>query len=332
MVEFDVILGMDSFSPYHAILDCHAKKVTLAMPGLPRLEWRVTLNYVPSMVVSFLKAHRLFDKGCDAYLAFVRDVSVDTPKVESVLIVRDYPDIFSADLLCMPPDRDIDFGVQGLTVCTVCDASRVGLRSVLMQDGRVIANASRQLKVHEKNYNIHDLELAAIIHALFGGTICTVSLGYDITILYHLGKANVVADALSRKEESLDSLAYLPATERPLALDVQALANQFVRLNVLKHSRDLACMKYHVDPSHVLDFSSFQLDKDLSYIEEPVTILDMQVRKLTSKSIVLVKVQWRGQPIEEATWETEHVMRSHSPHIFVTSGMSLYSFEDERLF
>jgi len=47
-----------------------------------------------------------------------------------------------------------------------CDASRIGLEAVLMQDARVIAYASRQLKVHEKNYPVHDLELAAIVHAL----------------------------------------------------------------------------------------------------------------------------------------------------------------------
>ena len=64
---------------------------------------------------------------------------------------------------------------------------------------------------------------------------------YDITILYHPGKANVVADALSRKSASMGSLAYIPVGERPLALDVQALANQFVRLDVSEPSRVLAC-------------------------------------------------------------------------------------------
>ncbi|XP_070045903.1 uncharacterized protein [Nicotiana tomentosiformis] len=48
--------------------------------------------------------------------------------------------------------------------------------------------------------------------------------------------------------------------------------------------------KYHGDPSHVLDFSSVQMDKDLSYVKELVDILDTQFRKLRSKSIVSVKV------------------------------------------
>ncbi|XP_070024631.1 uncharacterized protein [Nicotiana sylvestris] len=77
--------------------------------------------------------------------------------------------------------------------------------------------------------------------------------------------------------------------------------------------------RYYSDPSHVLDFSSVQLDKDLSYVEKPVAILDRQVRKLGSKNIASVKVQWQGQPVEEATWETEQDMRSHYPHLFTTS-------------
>ncbi|XP_070022422.1 uncharacterized protein [Nicotiana sylvestris] len=53
----------------------------------------------------------------------------------------------------------------------------------------------------------------------------------------------------------------------------------------------LILRRYHSDPSHVLDFNSVQLDKDLSYIEEPVAILDRHVRKLRSKNIASVKVQ-----------------------------------------
>ncbi|XP_070039780.1 uncharacterized protein [Nicotiana tomentosiformis] len=105
MVDSDVILGMEWLSPYHAILDCHAKIVKLAMLGLPRLELRGALDYIPSKVMSFIKAHRMVKKGCDTYLAFVRDVSADTPTVELVPAVRDFPEVFPADLPGMPHDR-----------------------------------------------------------------------------------------------------------------------------------------------------------------------------------------------------------------------------------
>ncbi|WMV42529.1 hypothetical protein MTR67_035914 [Solanum verrucosum] len=111
-----------------------------------------------------------------------------------------------------------------------CDASRVGLGCVLMQRGKVIAYASRQLKVHEKNYPTHDLKLAAVVfalkiwrHYLYGVHVDVFTdhkslqyvftqkelnlrqrmwleflKDYDMSVHYHPSKANVVADALSR--------------------------------------------------------------------------------------------------------------------------------------
>nr|GEV37345.1 hypothetical protein [Tanacetum cinerariifolium] len=89
------------------------------------------------------------------------------------------------DKLCNTPVLALSNGPENFVV--YCDASRVGLGCVLMQRGKVIAYASRQLKIHEKSYTTHDLELE-----LFSD--------YDYEIRYHPGKANVVADALSRKE------------------------------------------------------------------------------------------------------------------------------------
>ncbi|XP_070039758.1 uncharacterized protein [Nicotiana tomentosiformis] len=55
-------------------------------------------------------------------------------------------------------------------------------------------------------------------------------------------RVNIVANALSKKDESMKSLAYLPVFERPLAMDVRILANQFMRLDVSEHSGVLSCV------------------------------------------------------------------------------------------
>ncbi|XP_059289846.1 uncharacterized protein LOC132043357 [Lycium ferocissimum] len=71
--------------------------------------------------------------------------------------------------------------------------------------------------------------------------------------------------------------------------------------------------KYVSDGSHVIRWDSVMLDQNLSYEEEPIAILDNQIRNLTSKEIVYVKVQWSGRPVEEATWEIELDMRARYP-------------------
>ncbi|XP_070019620.1 uncharacterized protein [Nicotiana sylvestris] len=72
MINFEVILGMDWLSLYHTLLDCHAKTVSLAMSGLPRLEWKGSTVDTSSRVISFLRARYMVEKGCLDYLAYVR--------------------------------------------------------------------------------------------------------------------------------------------------------------------------------------------------------------------------------------------------------------------
>ncbi|XP_050207532.1 uncharacterized protein LOC126656949 [Mercurialis annua] len=69
------------------------------------------------------------------------------------------------------------------------------------------------------------------------------------------------------------------------------------------------------DPCHVIIPQSVEIDRELSYEEQPVEIVDAQVRKLRSKEIPMVKVLWRNNSIEECIWETESDMRSRYPFL-----------------
>ncbi|XP_070011409.1 uncharacterized protein [Nicotiana sylvestris] len=287
MIDFEVISGMDWLSSYHATLDYHAKSVTLAMPELSILEWKDSSISSSSRVISFLKAQHLVEKGCLAYLAYVRDTIAESLMIDSVPVVPEFADAFPSNLPGMPPDRDIDYcidlapGTQPISIppyrmapkdlkefkkqleellakgfvrpsispwgapvlfrkkkdetmrmcidylqlnkVTIkkvslphiddlfdqlqgsrgfssiaspltgltqkgapfhwsddCEAGFLNLKialttthvlvlpsgSGMYTEGRVIAYASLQLKIHEKNYTVHDLELAAIVHAL----------------------------------------------------------------------------------------------------------------------------------------------------------------------
>ncbi|GKB58610.1 putative reverse transcriptase domain-containing protein [Tanacetum coccineum] len=119
------------------------------------------------------------------------------------------------DKLCNAPVLALPDGPEDFVV--YFDASEIGLGHVLMQRGKVIAYASRQSKIHEKNYTTHDLELDVVVFALkiwryYLYEIKSIELfsDYDCEICYHPGKANVVADTLSRKErEVVDEFAVL---------------------------------------------------------------------------------------------------------------------------
>ncbi|XP_070019696.1 uncharacterized protein [Nicotiana sylvestris] len=409
MVDFDVIMGMDWLYSCFAKLDCRTRTVRLEFPNKPVVEWKVD-NVVPKgQFISYLKAAKMIKKGCIYHFVHVTDTDTEAPSLESIQVVNEFLDIFPDELPGIPPNREIDFGINvmrgmqpisippyrmelaelkelkeqlkdflekdsfmivfiddtlvysrsqedhvdhlrvvlqtlqqhqlyatfskcefwlesvtflghvvsregimvdpqkiavvknwprsttpteirsflglaryyrrflegfstlaspltklmqkavkfqwfdacersfqelksRLTTTSVLtlpegtegfvvyyDASRIRLERVLMQNGKLIAYASSQLKNHEKNYPTHDLELAAVKELNLRQRRCLQLLkDYDIDILYHPGKANVGEDALSRK--FMGSLAHLEAYQRPLAREVHQLASLGVRL------------------------------------------------------------------------------------------------------
>ncbi|GJX02478.1 putative reverse transcriptase domain-containing protein [Tanacetum coccineum] len=226
------------------------------------------------LVLELLKKEKLYAKfsKCDFWLQEVHflgrvvnqnGIHVDPSKIEEVknwkspttpseirsfLGLAEQEEAFQTlkNNLCDAPILSLPDGVGYFVV--YCDASNQGLGCVLMQRGKVIAYASRQLKIHEKNYTTHDLELGAVVFALktwryylYGmkSVIYTdhkslqhifdqkelnmrqrrwieLFSDYECEIRYHLGKANVVADALSRKER------VKPRSVQAMAMTIQS--------------------------------------------------------------------------------------------------------------
>nr|GEW19782.1 hypothetical protein [Tanacetum cinerariifolium] len=179
------------------------------------------LPYLDKFVIVFINDILIYSKTQEKHVEHLRPSKIEA--VENRKAPRTPSNVRSflgqTGYYCRPEDFVV-----------YCDASRLGLGCVLMQRGKVIVYVSRQLKIHEKNYTTHDLELGTVVfafkiwrHYLYGikSVIYTdhkslqhifsqkelnmrqrrwIELFSDCAIRYHPGKANVVADALSRKE------------------------------------------------------------------------------------------------------------------------------------
>nr|GEZ19398.1 hypothetical protein [Tanacetum cinerariifolium] len=153
-------------------------------------------------ILDLLKEEKLYAKfsKCEFWLKEVQflghvvnkeGIHVDPSKMNKAYVWGDKQEeafCILKEKLCNAPVLALPNGPNDFVV--YCDASNQGFGCVLMQRGKVIAYASRKLKIHEKNYTTDDLELGAI----------ELLSDYECEIKYHPGKENVVADALSRKE------------------------------------------------------------------------------------------------------------------------------------
>nr|GEW32524.1 retrotransposon protein, putative, Ty3-gypsy subclass [Tanacetum cinerariifolium] len=288
--------------------------------------------------------------------------------------------------LCSAPILALPEGSENFVV--YCDASQKGLGVVLMQKEKVIAYTSRQLKVHEKDYTTHNLELGTIVFALkmwrhyLYGTKCVVFTDhksmqhildqkelnmrqrwwlerlsdYDCEIRYHLGKANVVADDLSRKERkyqkssgllvqpeipqwkweniTMDFVTKLPRTTTRQDT-IWVIADRLTKsAHFLPMREDDTLEKltrhYHTsikaapfealhgpDEPLAIPLDEIQVDNKLHFIEEPVEIMDREVKSLKQSRIPIVKVCWNSRRGHGFTWEREDQIQKKYPHIFL---------------
>nr|GEY24165.1 reverse transcriptase domain-containing protein [Tanacetum cinerariifolium] len=164
--SFDVIIGMDWLANHHAVIVFdemivripYGDEVLIVQDDRNGKGKKLKLS-----IISCTKTQKYIKKGFPIFLTQVIKKEIEDKseekRLEDVPTIRDFPKkLCSASILALPKGSE-NFMVY-------CDASHKGLGAVLMQKKKVIAYASRQLKIYKKNYTTHDLELGAMVFAL----------------------------------------------------------------------------------------------------------------------------------------------------------------------
>jgi hypothetical protein len=112
MKDFDVILGMDWLSRYHASVDCHKKRVIFQIPGEEEFSFENGQVRPRVPLISAVKARKLLWTGCEGFLAAVVEQGRKGPVVDDIPVVKDFPDVFPEELPGLPPDREVEFVIE----------------------------------------------------------------------------------------------------------------------------------------------------------------------------------------------------------------------------
>ncbi|GJT39769.1 putative reverse transcriptase domain-containing protein [Tanacetum coccineum] len=283
-------------------------------------------------------------------------MKVNEPKLKDIPVIHEFHGVFPKDLLGLPPSREVEFHIDLILGAMPVAKSPYRLAPTEMQElsnqlkelqdkgfirpssspwgapvlfvkkvkrNKVIAYASRQLKIYEKNYTTHDLELGAVARLLEAQTEASKGVNTPAEMLKGLDKqferkedgglylAEIIWKALGAQLDLCT--AYHPQTDGQSERTIQTLEDMLRACAIdfggnwdtylpLKTARDLQ-KSYADNRQKQLEFSvgdvnlhvpleeiKIEIDNGLSFVEEPIKIVDREVKKLNQSRIPIVKV------------------------------------------
>ncbi|GJY39662.1 putative reverse transcriptase domain-containing protein [Tanacetum coccineum] len=209
----------------------------------------------------------------------------------------------SAPILALPEGSE-DFMVY-------CDASHKGLGDVLMQREKVIAYASRQLKVYEKNYTTHDLELS---YADRKRNSMKFKVGDMVMLKVSPWKGVVRFGMWGKLNPRYVGPFKVLAKVRKVAYKLE-LPQELSRVYHTFHVSNLK--KCYTDEPLVMPLEGIHVDNKLQFMEEPVEIMEREIKRLKQSLIPLVKVRWNSRRGPEFTREREDSFKQKYLQLFI---------------
>ncbi|GKB03358.1 putative reverse transcriptase domain-containing protein [Tanacetum coccineum] len=264
--------------------------------------------------------------------------------------IKDCKKLCEAPILALPEGND-NFVVY-------YDASHQGLGAVLMQREKVIAYASRQLKPNEENYTTHDLELGAVVFVLKIWSQLSIRSDREVIlhpvlaiidkVLWYLIRHGMAysSETVGQSERTSKHIEGYASSMRHLRhFMVESADHLFAGpklgmfsirtgynhettkkiVGIIDNACKLQEIGKEVTPINayltnlVHSMKDLRLDDKLNFVEEPVEIMDQEVKQLRQSHIPIVKVRWNSKRGPEFTWECEDEIRARYPHLFSTS-------------
>ena len=111
MGEFEFVVGMDWLSWFHANVNCYRKVIQITSPSGKHVVIHGEANCNP-IICSIIEARKLMQHGCKAYLTCVTDTRSEVTRIQDVQVVREFPDVFPGYFLGVPPEREVEFGIE----------------------------------------------------------------------------------------------------------------------------------------------------------------------------------------------------------------------------